>query len=317
MVRLLVLLIGLTLLGCGGPTDETPATDPNATPEAGAAPDAAVAPPPPAPAEDDAASPSPSLDDVLAAQPEEVQARYPHRHPKETLEFFGIEPGMTVVEVLPGSGWYSRILVTYLGPEGRLIGANYPRDVWPALGMTNPEQLDAMARWVQEWPAEARQWQGENGARIEAFELGALPAGLEGQADAVLVIRALHNLARVESEGGYLGTSVDDLVRVLKPGGILGVVQHEARPDMPDAWASGAAGYLKKQFVIDRLTEAGLELVEESDINQNPKDRPTIEDVVWRLPPSYGTSGDDPQKRAEVDAIGESNRMTLKFRKPV
>lgn len=317
MNRLLVLLIGLTLLGCGGPTEDTPATDPTATSDTGTATDAAAErAAPAAPADDPAVSAAPSLDDVLAAQPEDVQARYPHRHPKETLEFFGIEPGMTVVEVLPGGGWYSRILLAYLGPEGRLIGANYAQDMWPKFGLFDQEQIDAMATWVRDWPTEAEQWRGEDGARIEAFELGALPPALEGRADAVLLIRALHNLARFDAEGGYLGAALDDLVRVLKPGGIVGVVQHEARPDTPDDWASGNAGYLKKQFVIDRLTEAGLELVDESDVNQNPKDQPTPEDVVWRLPPSYATSGENPDARAAVDAIGESNRMTLKFRKP-
>ena len=86
---------------------------------------------------------------------------------------------------------------------------------------------------------------------------------------------------------------------------------------MPDAWADGSRGYLKKQFVIDRMTEAGFEFVAESAVNENPNDRPTEEDIVWRLPPSYGTSGEDPEKRAAMDEIGESNRMTLKFRKPL
>ena len=85
---------------------------------------------------------------------------------------------------------------------------------------------------------------------------------------------------------------------------------------MPNAWASGDNGYLKKQFVIDRMTQAGFELVDETDINQNPKDQPTEKEVVWRLPPTYQTSQEDPELRAQMDEIGESNRMTLKFVKP-
>ncbi|MEX2494555.1 MAG: hypothetical protein WD448_00620, partial [Woeseia sp.] len=81
-------------------------------------------------------------------------------------------------------------------------------------------------------------------------------------------------------------------------------------------WAGGRQGYLKKQFVIDRFTEAGFEFVEETDINENPQDQPTAEESVWRLPPSYQTSGDDPELRQQMDTIGESHRMTLKFRKP-
>jgi predicted methyltransferase len=256
------------------------------------------------------------LNDVLASRPDELQARDAHRHPKETLEFFGIEPGMTVVEALPGGGWYSQVLVPYLGKGGRLIGANYDLEMWPKLGFSDQEFIASMRTWPADWPGQAEAWRGNDGAAVEAFDFGSLPQALAGQADAVLFIRALHNLARLEDDGGYLTTALDEANRVLKPGGIVGVVQHEARPDKSDEWASGDNGYLKKQFVIDRLTEAGFEFVDESGINENPKDRPSDADVVWRLPPSYRTSGDDPQLRADMDDIGESHRMTLKFRKP-
>lgn len=208
------------------------------------------------------------------------------------------------------------MLIPYLGREGRLVGANYAQDMWPRFGVFDQAFIDSMKTWTTDWPREAQAWQGDDGAAIEAFELGSMPAPLEGQADAVLLIRALHNLARFEDEGGYLTAALNDVSRVLKPGGIVGVVQHEARPDMPDEWASGDNGYLKKQFVIDRLTAAGFELVDETDINQNPNDRPTTDEFVWRLPPTFMTSQDDPELRARMDAIGESNRMTLKFRKP-
>jgi predicted methyltransferase len=256
------------------------------------------------------------LDTILEAQPEDVKARYEHRHPKETLEFFGIEPGMTVVEALPGAGWYSKILVPYLGEEGRLIGANYAHAMWPEFGFFEQDFIDSMETWTTDWPQEAEAWSGEDGASIDAFEFGKMPEEMAGQADAVLLIRALHNLARFEDEGGYLTTALEDVNRVLKPGGIVGVVQHEARQEMSDTWADGNAGYLKKQFVIDRFEEAGFEFVDESDVNENMNDQPTEEDVVWRLPPSYQTSGDDAEMRAQMDEIGESNRMTLKFRKP-
>jgi predicted methyltransferase len=255
------------------------------------------------------------LDAILAARPDDFKARYRWRHPKETLEFFGVQPGMTVVEVLPGAGWYSQVLVPYIGSEGRLIGANYAQDMWPRFGFFDQAFIDSMKTWTTDWPKEAARWRGEDGATVEAFELGSMPAALEGQADAVLFIRALHNLARFEDEGGYLTTALEDAHRALKPGGILGVEQHEARPEMPDAWANGDNGYLKKSFVIERVTAAGFEFVDESDVNQNPNDRPTTEEFVWRLPPSYQTSRDDPELRAQMDAIGESNRMTLRFRK--
>ena len=104
--------------------------------------------------------------------------------------------------------------------------------------------------------------------------------------------------------------------RVLKPGGIVGVVQHHARDDMPDAWADGNNGYLKTGFLIGVMEAAGFEYVGSSDINANPNDQPTDEDFVWRLPPGLATSRDNPELEAEMRAIGESNRITLKFVKP-
>ena len=103
---------------------------------------------------------------------------------------------------------------------------------------------------------------------------------------------------------------------ILKPGGTLGIVQHHARDDMSDDFANGSRGYLKKGFVMAAAERAGFEFVAESDINANAKDQPSEEDRVWRLPPTLGTSADDPELRAELEAIGESNRMTLRFRKP-
>jgi predicted methyltransferase len=313
MKRIPVLLFALVLFGCN-PSPETGTPAPADTPAARTA-EPSVETAEPA-SETRAGDASTSLEAILAEKPEEFKARYEHRHPQETLEFFGIEPGMTVVEALPGEGWYSQVLIPYLGEDGRLIGANYAQNMWPLFGFFDQEFIDSMTTWTTDWPQEAQAWQGDGGATVDAFVLGSMPGEWAGQADAVLFIRALHNLARFEDDGGFLTTALRDAHTVLKPGGIVGVVQHEARPGMPDEWSSGANGYLKKQFVIDRLTEAGFELVDESDINENPSDQPTEADVVWRLPPTYMTSEDNPELRAEMDAIGESNRMTLKFRKP-
>ncbi len=308
MKNYLVLPAALLLAACGQPEEaEAPATDAAAEPEAAAE----TASPEPA------AQPEPEgLAEILAAQPEEVQARYEHRHPQETLEFFGIEPGMTVVEALPGGGWYTKILLPYLGPDGRLIGADYALEMFPLFGFFSDEQIEAKKTWVEDWTGEAEEWAGEDAAAVSAFVLGSLPEEMAGTADAMLFIRALHNLARFEDEGGFLTAALADAYAVLKPGGVVGVVQHEARPDMPDEWADGSAGYLKQAFVINAFEEAGFELAAESDINANPADQPTAEDVVWRLPPTLATSREDPELREELQAVGESNRMTLLFRKP-
>jgi len=256
------------------------------------------------------------LDEVLGAQPEEVQARYGARHSKETIEFFGLEPGMTVMEALPGGGWYSKILIPLLGSEGQLIGADYAEDMYPRFGFFPQELLDSKKTWVTDWTAEASAWVAQGGASISAFQMGSMPDEMIGTADAVFFVRALHNLARFESDGAYLSKSVSEAFNVLKPGGVLGVVQHKARDEMPDDWADGSRGYLKQAFVIETMEKAGFVLEASSDINNNPADQPTTDDIVWRLPPTLSTSREDEELKAAMIAIGESNRMTLRFRKP-
>jgi predicted methyltransferase len=263
-----------------------------------------------------AATDAARLADVLAAQPPAVQARYPARHPAATLAFFEVAPGTTVIEAFPGDGWYTRILAAYLGPEGRLIGADYALDMYPRFGFFTPAQVEARADWAAEWVDEATGWQAPEDALLSAFVLGSMPAELEGTVDTVLFIRALHNLARFENDGGYLTAALQDAWRALKPGGVVGVVQHEAGPDLPGDRADGRTGYLKEAFVIERLTAAGFEFVEASDINRNDRDQPGPDDRVWRLPPTLATSRGNPEVREAMEAIGESNRMTLKFRKP-
>jgi predicted methyltransferase len=260
-------------------------------------------------------TPSDLLVSALDAQSTEQKSRYPARHPKETLEFFGVVPGMTVVEVLPGGGWYSKLLLAYLGSQGQLIGADYAVDMVEKLGFYDAERLAAKKRWVETWTRDAEGWRGTNGASVSAFVLGSMPDSVAGSADAVLFIRALHNLNRVEAQGGYLTTALGDAHRALKPGGILGVVQHEARAEMPDSWADGSNGYLKRAALVARIEAAGFEYLADSEVNANPADRPNQEEFVWRLPPSFATSRDDAAKHASFEAIGESNRMTLKFRK--
>ena len=253
---------------------------------------------------------------ALAAQPAEVQARYRYRHPQETLEFFGIKPGMTVVEGLPGRGWYTKVLLPYLGAEGRVIGANYSLKMYPLFSFATEEFMARQRAWLTDWAVGAEEWRGEDGASLDAFHFGAMPDEHVGVADAVFFVRVLHNLARFESEGDFLTVALADAHAVLKPGGSFGVVQHHARDNMSDTFSDGSHGYLKKSFVISAAEHAGFEFVAELDVNANPADQPGDEDIVWRLPPSFFTSADNPELKAEYEAVGESNRMTLKFKKP-
>jgi predicted methyltransferase len=276
-----------------------------------------AAPEPASKAEPEPAAAADPLAAALDAQTEEAKARYRYRHPRETLEFFGVRPGMTVVEGLPGGGWYSKILLPYLGSEGRLIGADYSVDMWSLFPFGTDEFLAERKAWLENFPGEAREWAGDDGASAAAFACGNMPSEFAGTADVVLMIRALHNLARFSGEErNYIGEALADAYAALKPGGILGVVQHHARDEMSDEFADGSHGYLKKSYVIAAAERAGFQLVDESDVNANPKDQPSADDIVWRLPPTYGTSAENPELRAELEAIGESNRMTLKFRKP-
>jgi predicted methyltransferase len=267
-------------------------------------------------AETTANTKSMNLAAVLAAQPEEVQARYVYRHPAETLAFFGIEPGMTVVEALPGGGWYSKLLLPYLGDDGALIGANYAHSMLKLFGFYSEERLKEMETWTSDWPTQAATWIPDNNTSISAFTFGNLPQTEAGSADAVLFVRALHNLARFRDEDDFLQTAITDAYTILKPGGVVGVVQHRMREEAPDAWAMGDRGYLKQSYVIEQMQQAGFVLEDSSELNANALDIPEDGDRVWRLPPTLGGSKDKPEVAAAMTAIGESNRMTLRFRKP-
>ena len=248
-----------------------------------------------------------ALEKALASQPDNVKARYIYRNPRETMNFFGIDEGMTVVEALPGGGWYTKILMPSLGAEGTLVGANYPIAIFENFGY-NDERIAKMKTWATDWPAKVEEEKTVNSAGVSGFIMGELPAEMAGTADRFLFIRALHNLARFEQDGGHLTTALKSAYDILKPGGMVGVVQHEAPESASDEWASGANGYLKRDFVIAQLEAAGFEFLASSDINANPKDIPGEKDKVWRLPPSSNNK--------DMQAIGESNRMTLKFIKP-
>lgn len=299
MKQFLSMLVVLTLVACQSADDGTPETTVGklATGQLSAA-------------------DSERLAVTLAAQPADIQARYRYRHPQETLEFFGIKPGMTVVEGLPGRGWYSKVLLPYLGANGKLVGANYSLEMHPFFSFATEEYMKTQRTWSTDWVAEAETWRGDDGASPAAFYLSSMPDELIGTADAVLFVRMLHNLARFEFEGDFLVGALADAFAILKPGGIFGVVQHHARDDMSDSFADGSHGYLKKSFVIVAAEQAGFEFVAASDVNVNSADRPTEDDIVWRLPPGLFATEDNPELRAQLEAVGESNRMTLKFRKP-
>lgn len=251
----------------------------------------------------------------LSGQSSEAKSRYSARHPEETLKFFGIAPGMTVVEALPGGGWYSKILLPYLGPEGRLEAGHYPDGMWPNI-RTDKDWVAERVEDTRVWPQKAAAWNIENAANIGSFSFSEMPSRVDGTADAVLFIRTLHNLNRLEDKTGYFSATLSDAYRALKPGGILGVVQHRAPESSTDDWADGSAGYLKQSYMIKAFEDVGFTYEAASEINANPNDKPGKTDVVWRLPPTLATTKESTPERTAITAIGESDRMTLRFRKP-
>lgn len=309
-------LLALTLAACGA---EPSGSDGGDTPAPAVTEPAPVSPPVTEANAGEIMEAGPRLEAILAAQPDEVKARYPYRNPRETIEFFGIEPGMTVAEVLPGGGWYSKILLPYLGDKGKLVGVDYSIDMWSKFGgFATEEFLEAKKTWPQTFIADAveNNWQANTMGGLAAFAFGNRDASLDGTVDVVFAPRALHHLNRFNTdEKNYMTEALGDVRALLKPGGVFAVVQHRGPESNSDDWANGDNGYLKESSVIAWVEAAGFELIGDSDVNANPKDVPTEEDAVWRLAPTLGTSREDPELRATLQAIGETDRMTLKFRK--
>lgn len=271
---------------------------------------------PPAETTGQQSSPSERLDAVLAAQSDADKARYIARHPKEMLEFFEVKPGMTVVDTLPGDVWYAGILMDYLGSQGKVIAADYSREMWQLFGEHSPKPEET-AKWAEEFNGKLAAKRGSDDAAVVAVHYSEIPDELAGTADVILVSRAIHHWMRLEDKGQWMSKALADMSKLLKPAGIVGVEAHRAPQASSDAWANGDQGYVKQSAVIAAFEKAGFELVEASEINANPKDQPTAKDSVWRLPPTLDTSENDPELKAKMEAIGESDRMTLKFRKKV
>lgn len=241
----------------------------------------------------------------------EDRARDAARHPVEALSFWGLAPGMTILEVQPGGGWWTDILAPY----ARMTGGRYYA--------TGPDLEDPdLSERSRAWRAEQ---EAELAARAELFgEAGVVNWGSRsappaaGAFDFVLVARSFHGWMRSE---GRVEKVLSDLYTALKPGGILAIEQHRANPGEQDPAA--VSGYVTEDYLIGKVEAAGFKLAGRSEINANPKDTKDHPFGVWTLPPArltvpYG-SGKDPDPtfdRAPYDAIGESDRMTLKFVKP-
>lgn len=261
--------------------------------------------PPAAPETPPAVDAAAALDAAIAGahRSEEDRARDIWRHPKETLQFFGVAPSMTVIEAWPGRGWYAAILAPYLkSGNGVYIAAH-----------ANPAASERAAAAVEAFRNQHADASIYGEVRISA--LGAGDIAPENSADVVLTFRNVHNwMASGDADAHFAAFH-----RALKPGGVLGVVEHRAAEGADEK--GGATGYVKESTVKALAEAAGFEFVAASEINANPADTKDHPFGVWTLPPVRRSSSAPGQEdasfdRAKYDAIGESDRMTLKFVKP-
>lgn len=247
------------------------------------------------------------LTEVLAAELRaDDKARDEFRHPSETLAFFQVEPNHTVIEYAPGGGWYTRILVPYVVDEGQYIGSSFAPEAAASLG---EDFVQRVADFGVNFSEEVGGELGVAPEKLPFYNGNAIPDEVNGTVDRVLVFRMMHNLKR----WGIADGEAEGWLAALKPGGMLGVVQHRAKADAPDDYTDGNRGYLKEAELIAFFEGKGFELVDTSEINANPKDTADYDSGVWTLPPSYAKGDEDREKYTE---IGESDRMTLLFKKP-
>ncbi|QBR02789.1 class I SAM-dependent methyltransferase [Paraburkholderia pallida] len=245
-----------------------------------------------------------SLDAAIAGpqRSERAKARDVYRHPKETLQFFGVEPTQTVLEIAPGGGWYTDILAPWLHNGGHLYEAQY---VSTSADLA-AEDRETDTAFLHKLAANPALYGNVKVGTLHAGEFKGFDA--QSQFDEVLTFRNIHNWIK----DGQIDDNLRAFYVALKPGGVLGVEEHRARrgttvQQMIDT------GYVTEEYVIEHAQSAGFVLAARSEINANSKDTKDYPHGVWSLPPSYKGGDVD---RARYAAIGESDRMTLRFIKP-
>ena len=242
-----------------------------------------------------------ALTGILAAdhRSEENRARDRYRHPKETLLFFGIRPEMSVMEVWPEPGWYTEVIAPLVRDKGKYYAAVIAQD--PDSQYIG-QRLD---KYHQKLAARPQLYDRVAFVTFPADGGDALPPA---SLDMVVTFRNIHNWMGRDAAPQAFAT----MFRALKPGGVLGVVEHRGNPAVPQD-LKAKSGYVNEDYAIKLIESQGFRLVAKSEVNANPKDSKDYEQGVWTLPPTYRLGDKDHDKYA---AIGESDRMTLKFIKP-
>lgn len=231
-------------------------------------------------------------------KPENVE-RDKYRHPVETLEFFGLKPTMTVLEYGPGGGWYTEILAPSVAKKGKLIATN--GDPNGPVDQRSTYYAERFKLFLDQAP----DFYGK--VEVVTIDPKAPAVGNEGKVDLALIMRGLHGMVTADNLDAWLAT----IHASLKPNGVLGIEEHRAA-EGADALESAKKGYLPQKWVIEKIEAAGFKLAGKSEINANPKDTKDYAGGVWTLPPSLALGDTD---REKYTAIGESDRMTLKFTK--
>ncbi|ABC64349.1 class I SAM-dependent methyltransferase [Erythrobacter litoralis] len=248
----------------------------------------------------------PTLEQVLAdARRDDDRARDRYRNPMQTLQFFQVEPTHTVVEYAPGGGWYTRVLAPYIMPRGQYIAVNGDSD---ARTYPDAEAEQRAKAWGSNFKTTLGESMGIAPEAVTAFEIDEVPEEVKGTVDRILVIRSMHGLWNSDEADSVLGS----LREMLADDGMVGVVQHRAPAGASWSDVNPAQGYMRQSDVIKLYELHGFELVGTSEINANPRDPANWGGGVWTLPPvlRYGD-----RNRARYEAVGESDRMTLLFRK--
>lgn len=251
-------------------------------------------------------SAKPKLAQVVAGaqRTDDERKRDVYRHPVETLDFFGIAENMHVVELNAGQGWFTAILGPFLNPSGALTVTTADQNGPPDSEGT--KNAKALAARLSTDPASY----SKVTMVVADWKNSGVSLGPDASADMVLTFRNLHGWIR----DGVLDNVLSASFRVLKHGGILGIEQHRGKPDgSTDPKAIGDSGYLPEEHVVRLIESAGFKLSGKSEINANAKDTKDYPKGVWTLPPTFRLGDVDREKYA---AIGESDRMTLKFVKP-
>jgi predicted methyltransferase len=289
---------------CVACADQTPAPQSAASPAAltPAAATVAASPAAAAPVSDGTASGAALFAGALAGsvRTDRERARDAARHPAETLAFFGVKESSTVVELWPGGGYYTAILAPTLAAKGKLAITHFDPAGDPKSENTEETHyiLDRLAKTPDAFgKVERRQIATPN-----------VTLGPDGSADFVLTFRNIHNWI----EDGYADKVFAAAAKVLKSGGVLGVEEHRGRPGMTTKEIQ-KSGYVPEETVIQLAQAAGFKLADRSEVNANPKDTKDYPQGVWSLPPTFAEKAVNHDKYA---AIGESDRMTLKFVKP-